>query len=140
MIDMQNVKWHNFVLPLDINGTTATDAELDTLGYDYLTVVATTGNVAANMTALKFQSSDTSGSGEADITGASWATLPLASGGDNTTRVGFIDLRKNSKRYVSVVATAGAGATLIHIQGILSRAEVTPIDVTTRNITEQFLI
>lgn len=139
MIHMQNTKLHSFIRPLDINGTTATDAECDTTGYDYMTVYVRTGNVAADMTALKLQESDASGSSEADISGGSWATLPLGTGGDNTTRVAFIDLRKR-KKYISLVATAGSGATLIDAFGILSRAEVSPNDVTTRGVTEQIII
>lgn len=139
MLATQDTKHHNFILPLDINGSTATDVELDTMGWDYLTVYATTGNVAADMTALKFQHNAVAATSEADITGGSWATLPLATGGDNLTRVGFIDLRKID-RYVSVVATAGSGATLIHVYGILSRAVKTPTTAAERGATLQFLV
>lgn len=139
MIHMQNTKLHSFIRPLDINGTTATDAECDTTGYDYMTVYFRTGNVAADMTALKLQESDTSGSGEADISGGAWSTFPLASGGDNTTRIGFLDLRKR-KKYISVVATAGAGATVVDCFAILSRAELSPIDVTGRGVDQQIIL
>lgn len=141
MIQIQDIKHHNFILPLDINGTTATDVELDTQGWSYLMVIATTGNVAANMTALKFQTNDVAATSEADITGGAWATLPLASGGDNLTWIGYLDLRSNKcKRYVSVVATAGAGATLIHVQGILFNPVKTPTTAAERGATEQFII
>jgi len=138
MIHDQNMKFHTFIAPLDINGTTATDAELDTAGYHYLTVWIQTGNVAANMTALKIQDSDASASGEADITGLAF-TSPTAAAGDNNEYVAFIDLRSR-KRYISIVATAGAGATLISATGLLSNAEVSPIDITTRGVTQQLIV
>ena len=138
MIHMQNAKFHTFIAPLDINGTTATDAELDCSGYHYLTVYILTGNVAANMTALKLQESDTTGASEADISGGAF-TAPLATGGDNNEYIAMIDLRKR-KKFISLVATAGSGATLISAIGILTRAEVSPTDITTRGVTEQLIL
>jgi len=135
---MQNCKIVRMLDPIDINGATATDTEVDTLGWDYLTVIVVTGNVAGNMSALKLQESDASGSGEADISGAAF-TAPAATGGDNTRRACFIDLRKR-KRYISTVATAAASATLIAVIGILSRAEKTPTSATERGLDEQLII
>lgn len=137
-IDLQNCKIVRMIDPIDTTGATATDTEVDTIGWDYLTVIAVTGNVAANMTALKLQESDASGSGEADISGAAFSN-PAASGGDNTRRVCHIDLRKR-KRYISTVATGGAGATLISVIGILSRGEKTPTSATERGVDEQLII
>lgn len=136
-IDLQNCKIVRMLDPFDINGVTATDTEVDTLGWDYLTVIAVTGNVAANMTALKLQESDLPGSGEADITSGAF-TAPTAASGDNTRRVAFLDLRKR-KRYISTVATAGAGATLLCVVGILSRAEKSPTSATERGVDEQII-
>jgi hypothetical protein len=138
MIDMQNVKFQKMIVPIDNTGATATDVEVDTLGYDYLTVIVQLGNVAANMTALKLQESDVTGSGEADFTGGAF-TAPTAAAGDNDVLVAFVDLRKR-KRFISIVATAGAGATLISAIGILSRAEVTPTSATERGIDEQLIV
>lgn len=137
-IDLQNAKFVTMIDPIDTTGATATDAEVDTSGYDYLTVIVNTGNVAANMTALKLQESDASGSGEADISGGAF-TAPTAAAGDNDQLVAFIDLRKR-KRYISIVATGGAGATLISAVGILTRAEVSPTSATERGIDEQLII
>ena len=139
-LGLQDAKLHQFARPIDGNGTTLTDIELDTAGYDYLDVIVATGNVAADMTALKWQESDASGSGEADISGASWSTLPLATGGDNTLRMGHMDLRKR-KRYISLVATAGSGATLISALGILTRSNTGGQSATDRGLAvESFIL
>jgi uncharacterized protein YdbL (DUF1318 family) len=137
MIHLQNAKFQKMIVPIDANGTTVTDTEVDTLGYDYLTVIVQIGVISANMTALKLQESDSSGSSEADFTGGAF-TAPTAAGGDNDVLVAFIDLRRR-KRYISIVATAGANATLISAIGILSRAEVTPTSATERGIDEQII-
>lgn len=138
MIHPQNYKFQKMIVPIDANGTTVTDTEVDTLGFDYLTVIVQLGNVAANMTTLKLQESDSSGASEADFTGSAF-TAPTAAGGDNDVLVAFVDLRKR-KRYISIVATAGAGATLISAIGILSRAEVTPTSATERGVDEQLIV
>ena len=138
MIDMQNVKFQKMIVPIDNTGATATDVEVDTLGFDYLTVIVQLGNVAADMTALKLQESDVTASGEADFTGGAF-TAPTAAAGDNDVLVAFVDLRKR-KRFISIVATAGAGATLISAIGILSRAEVTPTSATERGIDQQLIV
>jgi hypothetical protein len=136
-IDMQNAKIVQLLRPIDATGATLTDVEVDCKGYDYLTVIVSTGNVAANMTTLKLQESDASGSGEADFTGSAF-TAPTATG-DNNVIAAFIDLRKR-KRYISTVATGGAGATLISAVGILTRAEVTPTSATERGLNEQLIL
>lgn len=137
MIHPQNYKFQTMIRPVDATGTTATDIEIDTRGYDYLTVVIQLGNVAANMTALKLQESDSSGASEADFTGSAF-TSPTSSD-DNKFYVALLDLRKR-KRYISIVATAGAGATLISAIGILSRAEVTPTSASERGAAEQIVL
>lgn len=137
MIDMQNVKFQKMIVPVSINAGSATDVEVDTRGYDYLTVIIQLGDVPANMTTIKLQESDSSGSGEADFTGSAF-TAPTAAGGDSDVLIAFIDLRRR-KRYISLVATAGAGNTFISAIGILSRAEVTPTSATERGIDEQII-
>ena len=137
-IDLQNAKFVQMIDPIDTTGATATDIEVDTLGYHYLTVIVSTGNVAANMTTLKLQESDTTGASEADFTGSAF-TAPTAAAGDNDTLVAFVDLRKR-KRFISIVATGGAGATLISAVGILTRADVSPTSATERGIDEQLIL
>lgn len=136
MIHPQNYKFQQMIRPVDTGAGTATDVEVDTRGYDYLTVIVQLGNVAANMGNLKLQESDSSGSGEADFTGSAWTT-PTSSD-DNKLYVAFVDLRKR-KRYISIVAT-GTGITLVSACAILSRAEVTPISATERGAAEQLIL
>lgn len=138
-IPLQNAKFVQMVRPIDITGATATDVEVDTAGYDYLTVIVSTGNVAADMTAVELQESDSTGASEADFPSSSGAfTAPLASGGDNNVLAAFIDLRKR-KRYISIVVTGGVGATLISVLGILTNAEVSPTSATERGLNEQLI-
>ena len=137
-IDLQNAKIVQMLRPIDATGATLTDVEVDTAGYDYLTVIVSTGNVAANMTTLKLQESDSTGASEADFTGGAF-TAPTAASGDNNVLAAFIDLRKR-KRYISTVATGGAGATLISAVGILTRAEVSPTSATERGLNEQLIL
>lgn len=138
MLALQNVKFQKMIVPASISSATATEIECDTKGYDYLTVIVQLGDVPANMTVLKLQETDTSGSGEADFTGSAF-TAPTAAGGDSDVLVAFIDLRKR-KRYISIVATAGAGTTFLSAIGILSRAEVSPTSATERGIDEQLVL
>lgn len=136
-IDLQNAKIVQMLRPIDATGATLTDVEVDTLGYHYLTVIVSTGNVVANMTTLKLQESDTTGASEADFTGGAF-TAPTAAAGDNNVLVAFVDLRKR-KRFISTVATGGAGATLISAVGILTRADTTPTSATERGVNEQLI-
>ena len=96
-----------------------TTIEIDTLDYDYCTIIFNLGATDIAMAALKVQQSDTSGSGFADITGATadggtdiaggTAALPSATD-DGNVIVFQIDL-KGKKRYLDLVATAGNGTT-----------------------------
>ncbi len=132
----QNSKIVQMLAPIDANGTTATDTEVDTAGFHYLSVIISAGNVAANMSALTLNESDT-----AAQTGTAFVTFTAltAAGGDNDTVAAFIDLRKR-KRYISLVATAGAGATLLSVVGILSRADTTPDTATEQGLVERFIV
>lgn len=132
MLNIQNMKPILSLPPLDINGTTATITEIDTrpVGtsgvapagpFHYMTIIFSLGNIAANMTALKLQGGDVTGT-LSDITGGAH-TAPLAATGDNQFWVWNVDLRKNGYRFYNVVATAGAGATLASMVTILSRSE-----------------
>lgn len=136
MNPLQNITFKKLLDPIDINGATATDTEIDTLGYHYLVVYIVTGNVADDMTALTLNESDTAAqTGTAFVT----FTAPLGTGGDNTRRAAFIDLRKR-KRYVSLVATAASAATLICAIGILSRGDENIQGITGHNLDEEFVI
>ena len=133
---LQNIKFHKFLAPIDITGATATDLEVDTLGWHYLAIHVLLGNVAADMTALTVNESDTAAqTGDVIVT----FTAPTAAAGDGDMVACFIDLRKR-KRYISIVATGGAGATLISIVGLLYRGDQVPDSVTERGLVEQFII
>lgn len=104
-----------------------TATEIDTLGFDYLTLVFLFGATDIAMAALKVQESDVSGSGYADIDGADFtAALPAADADGKNAGV-HINLQ-NRKRYIKVVATAGDGAagTYMAALGILSRPHTVP--------------
>lgn len=137
MHPLQNCKIAKMLAPIDANGVTATDTEIDTLGWDYLAVVIGAGNVAADMTALTLNESDT-----ASQTGTAFVTFTAltGSGGDGDTVAAFIDLRNARKRYISLVATAGSGASLLCAYGILYRGTASPSSATERGLVEQFIV
>lgn len=102
--------------PLDINGTTNSGASLDTSvlgGLGEVAAIVTIGNIAADSTALKVQHSDND-SDWADVTGGGFSgtALPTAAGGDNDCWLIHLRTGGSLRRYVRIVATAGAGATL----------------------------
>lgn len=98
------------------DGSAAT-VEIDTIGADYLEVVVTLGATDIAMTALKLQHSDTTGTGFADVTGATFdgglntegvaLSLPSATD-DNQVCVFRVDLL-GKKRFFEIVATNGDG-------------------------------
>ena len=141
---MQNIKYVAVTPPAAIiDNASATTAEIDTLGFDYLTVVAHLGATDIAMTALAVTESDTTGSGHANVTGLVYGTstdidgntsaLPSADD-DNKFFVFNIDLL-GRKRYIDVTATCGDGAagTYLTIIGMLSRADDTPVTETAMN-------
>lgn len=118
MNELQAAKYVACIPPAAIlDNTSATTVEVDTADASYLTVVVTLGATDIAMTALKLQDSDTSGSGHADVTGATFdggtntdgdaLALPSATD-DNQVCVFQIDL-KGKKRYFEIVATFGDG-------------------------------
>lgn len=134
MIEALNSKYVAVTPPNAIlDDASATTNEIDTLGFDYCTILVQLGATDIAMAALKVQESDTSGSDMADITGlvASGSTgdgrLPTATD-DNKVFAFFIDLR-GRKRYLDVVATAGNGSlgTYVSAVAILSRAKDAPL-------------
>lgn len=136
-IDMQNAKFALSLAPISVNGTAATTTEIDTLGYDYLTMVVQAGSLGATMDELSITQSDTAGSGHATITGGTW-TDPVGTTDNNKIYAAFLDLRK-FKRYIKLVADPGAAATLLSSVAILTRAEVTPTSATERGLGEQLI-
>ena len=126
MIPIQDMKFVPITPPgAIVDNASWTTTEIDTQGFDYLTVVVVLGATDVDMAALKVTESDTSGSGHADVSGLDFSsdgTLPTATD-DNNVFLCQIDLRKR-KRYIDLVATAGDGTTGTYLTAlaILSRA------------------
>jgi hypothetical protein len=128
------------------DNATLTTAEIDTLGWSYMTVIVYLGATDIAMAALSVTQSDTAGSGHAAITGLVWGTstnidgttsaLPSATD-DNLFQVAQIDL-KGKKRYIDVTATTGDGTAgaFVTILGILSRPQVSPISASEAGCNE----
>jgi hypothetical protein len=116
-----------------VDNAAYTTTEIDTLGYDYATVLVHIGATDIAMATLKVQESDTSGSGFADITGlvcsgtSGDGRLPTATD-DNKIFAFNIDLR-GRKRYLDLSATAGDGVagTYMSAMCILERGNESPL-------------
>lgn len=147
MNPLQNVKFVSITPPAAIKDNASwTTSEIDTNGWDYMTIVAYLGATDIAVAALAVTESDTSGSGHANVTGLIWGTSANIDGStsaapsatdDNTFQVAEIDLRYR-KRYIDVTATAGDGTagTYIAILGILSKAAVAPVTIAERGANE----
>ncbi len=135
--ELQHSKFFQVIAPVAIQDNASwTTTEIDTLGYNYLTVVVNIGATDIAMAALKLQQSDTSGSGFADVTSldsdgdtdidGNASTLPTATD-DNKLFIFQVDLR-GKKRYWDLVATAGDGTagTYASAIAILSKADDAP--------------
>lgn len=105
--------------------------EIDTYGADYVSIDVVFSNftsaASAYASVLKVQQSDTSGSGQADLSG-----YTVTAGAGRTTGVGLngatcrynVDMR-GKKRYLTVVATPGVPATIATVAR-LSKMEDMP--------------
>lgn len=147
----QGLKVVNVTPPAAIvDNASFTTNEIDTLGFDYCTVYVSLGATDVDMTALKVQESDTSGSGHADVTGLVFGTsddadsgttsaLPLSTD-DNGVFAFHIDL-KGRKRYLDIVATAGNGAagTYASILAVLDRANNVPTTAVERGLVSNLI-
>ncbi len=126
-------KWLNTTPPVAlVNNASALTTTIDTLGYDWCTIVVQFGVIGAAATALKVQESDLANMGSAaDVTGLVFGTsnniagtasaLP-ASTADNNLYIFDIDLRAR-KRYLDLVTTMGVGDCYVTSVTRLSRAE-----------------
>lgn len=127
-----------------ISASVATNAthshEIDTLGYEYLSVDVVFGAYAAATnpyaTVLKLQQSDTSGSGQTDLAGytvtaGAGATTPAKNGAVCRYNV---DLR-GKRRYFTVVATPG-GTAAISIASVarLGKGHENPFNATSAGV------
>jgi hypothetical protein len=132
MIQAQRAKVTNFFAPQSI-GTTAVSGYIDTVGYDYLTVVTNLAAVTTSttITELEFTEGDTTAAATAitDLTGGTATgnfTIPVGLGTSSTGTVTVfqIDLKKR-KRYLKLSA-ALSHASVFTAEGILSRGEKDP--------------
>ena len=142
MIHAQNNKIVTITTPVSVSAGAATTSTVDTLGYDYCTILFIGGSMSSGYTVLKVQESDDSGmSGAVDVSNAN-GVLGLGESGqknvDGTTSADpdgtndvvhgiEIDL-KARKRYLDVSATAG-GTCLTCIIAVLSRSGESGSDV-----------
>lgn len=147
MHTLQNAYFAQCWRPIDATGVTVTALALDSAqapaGFSELCIIIQTGNVAADMTALKLQHCETSGGVYTDVTGGNFGAttpLPLASGGDNGLWAIFVTLSGAGKRFYKVVATGGAGATLIAGLAIFTRAGVAPDTMALRGLVDGTII
>lgn len=152
MIHPLNNKYLQITPPAAIVDNAAfTTNTIDTIGYDYCTIVISFGAMDVAMAALKVQESNDSGmSGAADVTGLVYGTstntagstssLPSATA-DNTLFAFHIDLR-GRKRYLDVSATGGDGTTGTYMAAfaVLSRGEVAPSTAALRGFSQELLV
>lgn len=140
MFDLQRCKIAKVLAPISVaGGGNATCTEVDTKGFRAGAFYIMTGLTGANgVTVLKWQQSDTSGSGGVDITGASHTALVDAD--DGIQLVTFMDFR-GMKRYITAIITTGStNACLLAAYAILYRAEDAPDSATERGVQEQLFV
>ncbi len=128
-------KYVNILDPVSGTGAVTVDNVVDTEGYDYLTIVLSTGAAGAAATVFKAREGEASNmSDAADISGAVFGTSLDIDGGTSTLPTDSndeiyvlnLDLR-GRKRYIDVAVTRGA-TTLLSILGILSKGgEITNV-------------
>jgi thiamine monophosphate kinase len=142
MIPIEGCKFVNVTPPAAIvDNASYTTNEIDTIGYDHCTILVSLGATDIAMAALKVQESDVSGSGFADITGATFASSLPSATDDNKIFAFYIDLR-GRKRYLDMVATAGDGTagTFASAVAVLSRANQLFTDATNRGLGGQVTV
>lgn len=148
MIHAQNTKFINAVPPEAIHADTTGFGftEIDTNGWDYLTIVVTLGDTDIALTALSVTDADVTATSHANITGlisgtsdniaGDTSTLPAADDDDGIF-VFEIDL-KTKKRFIDMTITPGDGTVGVFLSAlaILSRAKEAPITATQRGCVE----
>lgn len=140
MFDLQRAKIVKVLAPISVaGGATATCTEVDTKGFRAGAFFTGTGLVGANgVTTLKWQESNTSGSGGVDITGATHTALVDADDGIQVAT--YLDFR-GRKRYITLVAINGAtNASLLSAYAILYRAEEAPDSASERGVQEALYV
>lgn len=137
MQPLENTKIVQIIADMTVDNAAFTTTEIDTAGYDHCTIIASFGNVPANVASMTITEADVSATSHvafitvgttAAIDGATSA-LPTAAAGDGKFLVFEIDLRQR-KRYLDLTLTAGDGSSTVteaSAIAILSRADVVPV-------------
>lgn len=138
---IQAFKFVNIVPPAVAlnNGSAVNLNQVDTLGYGTATFLIQAGAVGADMTACKITECDTTGGAYTDVTSGGGTTFKTATDA-NGMQIISLPLMGARKRYMRIVATAGAASTYISAVCILSDAQQAPYDVTTRGLLYQNLL
>jgi hypothetical protein len=131
--------------PQLIDNATAATTEIDTvqngMKYDYVDIYLITGAMDIGITALKVTESDTSGSGHADIPGATFASALPGATDDNKIWHFGLDCR-GRKRYLDLNFTCGDGTAGVYCCAIalLSRAHESPNTAAKRGFAGEILM
>jgi hypothetical protein len=152
MQGLQGIKMLNIVPPgVIVDDGSYTSTAIDTLGYDWCTIVVNVGATDIAMAALKVQEDEDSALGSpTDVTGAIFGTSTNDAGStsavpsatdDNKIFVVEIDL-KSRQRYLDLVATAGNGSsgTFIQANAFLSRGLTNPCTAAESGIDERLIV
>ena len=144
---LQSTKYLNLTPPAAlVDAASLTVAEIDTLGWDFLTVMLTLGATDIACTAAVLTHGDTSGSGHADIdntdmdgdtnTDGDAAALPSATDDDGMF-VWELNLM-GLKRYIDATITVGDGTAggYYTVHAILSRGHEAPSTIAGRGLKE----
>lgn len=143
MHDTQGMKFVQAIAPAVVDGATATAIAVDTLGFENLALLISLGVMDDALTALKLTECDTSGGSYTDVDDADFATdgtLPAAT--DDGLIVAIQVVLQNRKRYLKLVATAGATGAGVAISAValLSRAHIVPSDAASRGLDQELIV
>lgn len=141
---LQNLVQKQCFFPIDGNGTTVTATACDLaatglIGCKELMAIVDIGNIAADMTTLKWQESGVSNFAS-DTADVATFTAPTGAAGDGKTWTAFAPTGGARKRYHRIVATCGAAATLISAKFIGYGGNQAPNSATERGITGEQVI
>lgn len=143
----QDIRFFQVVPPqILVNGNSWAPAEIDTLGYDYCTIIVQLGVIGADMAALRVTHSHDAGQNHAAIAAATLgnaaclnidgdaSAIPV-NADDNTFQVFEFDMRYY-RRYLQLVATAGAANSYLSAIAILSRGKTKPVTMADAGVNE----
>lgn len=142
MIEAQKYKFAPFTAPISVTGATATSLIVDTLGFSYVDVIAFFGLIgAAGVTALKVQEDDASdGNTATDIPEATFTGILPVDADDGKAFSCKIPLGAGRKRYLKLVMTVGANASLVSAFALLHRADEVPNTAAERGIEHEVIL